>query len=161
VSQVISFKVTEEVSESVRMFLEAWEAVGSWKKGAGDFFELNSVSGESCHLYLSKAEISFQGQFSDDGLNLIEALASSHGAELFYEGELFNEAEQMEVKTAFKPQWTGSFKLENIGTMTKFKAVVIAIIAIPLVIILIPVAIVLMIVRLLFFIIFKGKGTIK
>lgn len=86
-SQVYSIVVAENQSDmALSRFLDEWQSVGSYASTEYGY-DLTTHTGEKGLVTLEDREIVFQGRFSDEGIDLILALAEALDTELLLEGE--------------------------------------------------------------------------
>lgn len=139
-SQVYSIVVAENQSDmALSRFLDEWRSVGSYELTENGY-SLNANSGETGLVSVEDHEIVFQGRFSEEGIDLILALAEALDSELLLEGEPLDTS-------------LGLTRWQDFGWLEKTSGVMllpVMLFMILLYILALPILLIIMLVRLLF-----------
>ncbi len=162
--KTLTINIHQDPTPHVEKFLHDWLQLGAYEQTSELQYELIGNTGKISILSMTQDVITIQGDIPSQSFMLIDALAKACEGDRVIEGEVIDtnqtsHAKQPNFEDLFGNQAGGvGFKMPmgmnsmiKISGMSKFKVVLLLILAIPLLIVLIPVAIVVMIFKVIMF----------
>lgn len=156
----LTIKTYQDPSYHIDSFLSGWQKYGSYQKKTLNSFQLIGKNNKQSLLSIEKQCISIEGDIPSETFMLIDALDKACEADQVLEGEVlgkntfdrtFNGNQQTFSNASNFQIPLGMKSMINISGMSKFKVILMLIVAIPLLLVMIPVMIVYLIIKVILF----------
>lgn|GEM_PF-2204407 len=164
--KTLTIDIHQDPTKHVESFLQNWLQFGAYEQLSEVQYELIDNTGKTCLLNMSEVTITIAGEIPSQSFMLIDTLAKACEGDRVIEGEVIDKNQTQHQHTGqpnfedlFNQQTGGAgFKIPmgmnsmiNISGMSKFRIILMLIIAIPLLIVMIPIMIIVMIVKIIMF----------
>ncbi len=162
--KTLTINIHQDPTKHVEKFLHDWLQFGAYEQTSELQYELIGNTGKISILSMTQDIITIHGDIPSQSFMLIDVLAKDCEGDRVIEGEVIDKnqaryAKQSNFEDLFNNQAGGAgFKIPmgmnsmvKISGMSKFKIILLLIIAIPLLIVIIPVAIVVIIFKIIVF----------
>lgn len=162
--KTLTINIHQDPTKHVENFLQKWLELGAYQQLSEVEYELIGNTGKTSLLSMSIDTITIHGDIPSQSFMLIDTLAKACEGDRVIEGEVIDKNQtrqsgQPNFEDLFGGQTGGTgFKIPmgmnsmvKISGLSKFKLILLLIIAIPLLIIMIPIMIIVMIVKIIMF----------
>jgi hypothetical protein len=162
-NKTLTIKIHTDPTQHVEDFLHSWLQLGCYEQLSELQYQLIGKAGKTSILSMDEEFITISGDIPSQSFMLIDALSKACEGDRVIEGEVIDknqtsQSNQANFEDLFNNQASTGFKIPmgmnsmiKISGMSKFKVVLMLILAIPLLIILIPVGIIMMIYKVIMF----------
>ena len=167
VKKTLTINIHQDPTKHVEIFLQNWLQFGAYEQISEVEYELIGNTGKTSIFSMKENSITIHGEIPSQSFMLIDTLAKACEGDRVIEGEvidknqtrqsgqtnfedLFNKQSGQANGTEFKMPM-GMNSMIKISGLSKFKLILLLIVAIPLLIIMIPIMIVVMIVKIIMF----------
>ena len=135
-SQVLSLRLADDQADAaLARFVTQWAGMGGTATAAEQGYDLVMKGGGRALLSIEGRVLSLQGDYGDEGVEVMQSLADSLGAELLLEDEVLEEAAP--------PRW------DTLGPLGKAAGVALVALLLPVGLVLLPVLLLVVLIRLL------------
>lgn len=164
-NKTLTIDIHQDPTSHVEQFLQNWLQFGAYEQISELEFELIGQTGKTSSLSMTQYKITISGNIPSESFMIIDTLSKACESDKIIEGEVIDrnqtgQAKQANFENLFGNQAGGAtgFKIPmgmnsmiKISGMSKFKLILLLIIAIPLLIVMIPVVIIVSIIKIIMF----------
>lgn len=167
-TKTLNIKIYQDPTKHLEIFLHDWQLIGTFEDISDMEYKLTSHDEKVSTLSISQDQITISGNIPSKSFMLIDTLSKACESDKVLEGDVIDknqtrpnnhQSQQPNFEDLFSNQSGGAgFKMPmgmgsmlKISKMSKFKVILLLILALPLLIIMIPVAIIFSIVKVIMF----------
>ena len=158
--KTLTINIYQDPTIHVEKFLQNWLQFGAYEQTSDLQYELIGHTGKISLLKMTRNVITITGEIPSQSFMLIDTLAKDCETDRVVEGDVIdkNQTSQANFNSPFGQSSGVEFQMPKgmnslikISSMSKFKIILMLIVALPLLIIMIPVMIVVMIIKIIMF----------
>lgn len=166
-NKTLNINIYQDPTKHLESFLHDWQLIGTFDNISDMEYKLTSHDNKVSVLTISQDLITISGNIPSKSFMLIDTLSKACESDKVLEGDVIDknqarpnnhQSQQPNFEDLFSNQAGGGFKMPmgmgsmlKISKMSKFKVILLLVLALPLLIIFIPVAIIFSIVKVIMF----------